>query len=158
MVPWNNAVDGGCADDQGLQSLAPGLQSFWECPSVVDVFGYYLREDQPGGLRFHPTKPVRIVDTRTGQGAGATRLGTARTATVTTPSMLFGPGTRALVTNMRLVRPTNSTYLTLWPAVAGLRPGVCKVNICAGQVVAAVTVTALDPYGRFNVYNRLGPN
>jgi hypothetical protein len=120
---------------------------------VVDVFGYYLRDDQSGGLHFRPTQPVRIVDTRA--GLGTTRLG-ARTATITTPPALVGPGTRALVTNTTLVRPTMPTFLTLWPAVAGPRPGVSNVNSLAGQTVAAATVTGLSPEGRFNLYNNVG--
>jgi len=118
---------------------------------VVDVFGYYENSDQPGGLHFQATKPVRVVDTRT--RLGALRLGTRGTATVTTPATLAGAGTRALVTNTTLVRPVGPTYLTLWPAVAGARPVVSNVNAPTGQVVAAATVTALGSGGRFNVFN-----
>jgi hypothetical protein len=121
---------------------------------VVDVFGYYLNGEQPGGLHFRPTQPVRVVDTRTGKGT--TSLGAARTATITTSPTLVGPGTRALVTNTTLVAPTAATFLTLWPAVAGPRPGVSNVNAPAGRTVAAATVTGVDSGGRFNVYNNSG--
>jgi len=67
---------------------------------VVDVFGYYEANGQAGGLHFRPTQPVRIVDTRTGQGT--TRLGTSA-ATIATPTAVFGPDTRALITNTTLV-------------------------------------------------------
>lgn len=67
---------------------------------VLDVFGYYEFGDQPGGLHFHPSQPIRIVDTRIGQGAA--KLG-AGTTTITTPSALIGPQTHALVTTHALV-------------------------------------------------------
>jgi hypothetical protein len=121
---------------------------------VVDVFGYYLSGDQPGGLHFRPTPPVRIVDTRIGQGA--TRLGAASTATITMPSALVEPGTRALVTNTTLVAPTKSTFLTLWPTVVGPRPVVSNVNALVGKTVAAATVTSIGSGGKFNVYNNIG--
>jgi hypothetical protein len=120
---------------------------------VVDVFGYYEYSDQTGGLHFRPSQPVRIVDTRTGKGT--TKLG-AGTATITTPSALIGPESRALVTNTTLVAPAHPTYLTLWPAVAGPRPGVSNVNALAGQVVASSTVTQIAAGGKFNLYNNVG--
>jgi hypothetical protein len=120
---------------------------------VVDVFGYYEYGDQAGGLHFQPIQPKRIVDTRSGQGT--TRL-SAGTALITTPSALVGPGTRALVTNTTLVGPTEPTFLTLWPAMTGLRPGVSNLNALPGQNVAAATVTGLGPNGRFNIFNRIG--
>jgi len=120
---------------------------------VVDVFGYYEYNDQTGGLHFRPSQPVRIVDTRTGKGT--TKLGVG-SATITTPLALIGPETRALVTNTTLVGPTKPTYLTLWPTVAGPRPGVSNVNALAGQVVASSTVTQIAAGGKFNLYNNLG--
>jgi hypothetical protein len=137
----------------GLPTFEIANVSYGSVHLVVDVFGYYGGNDQTGGLQFHPSQPVRIVDTRTGKGT--TKLG-ARTAIITTPSGLIGPDTRGLVTNTTLVAPTKPTYLTLWPAAAGPRPGVSNVNALAGQIVASSTVTQIAAGGRFNIYNNFG--
>jgi hypothetical protein len=124
---------------------------------IVDVFGFF--DDGAGvfgsGLRFHPIKPTRIVDSRIGLGTPGA-LGPASTRTMA-PGAVAGLNTVALAMNVTAVSPTSGTYFTVWPSIAGLpRPTVSNLNPAKGQVVPNAVWTTIGDQNKFNVYNNAG--
>jgi len=122
---------------------------------IVDVIGYFAYPDGANGeMRFRPIAPARIVDTR--QGMGANRLAAATTRTVIAPSSVMAPDTRALVINLTAVRPTTSTFLTLWAADGSAKPPTSNLNPVAGQILAGSTIAGLGSGHALNIYNSAG--
>ncbi|GAB3868093.1 hypothetical protein GCM10027610_124270 [Dactylosporangium cerinum] len=117
---------------------------------VVDIFGFYDDGQVPGGLRFHPLNPTRIVDTR--DGLGASTFTGAGTRTVTAPSSVAGDNTYALVTNVTGVDPANSTYLSLW-ATGKTQPTVSNLNLTPHEVRPNAAFVNVGPGNKFNVFN-----
>ncbi|MFC5000827.1 choice-of-anchor D domain-containing protein [Dactylosporangium cerinum] len=117
---------------------------------VVDIFGFYDDGQVPGGLRFHPLTPKRIVDTR--DGLGATTFTGTGTKTVTTPASVAGDNTYALVTNVTGVDPANSTYLSLW-AAGDAQPLVSNLNLTPHEVRPNAAFVNVGPGNKFNVFN-----
>jgi hypothetical protein len=117
---------------------------------VVDIFGFYDDGQVPGGLRFHPLTPTRIVDTRDGLGAGTFTGG--GTKTVTAPATVAGDNTYALVTNVTGVDPANSTYLSLW-ATGDTQPTVSNLNLTPHEVRPNAAFVPVGPGNKFNVFN-----
>jgi len=121
---------------------------------LVDIVGFFDDNNLGVGLRFHAMTPTRIVDTRA--HLGTTALGAGVTRTVTAPGSVAGDPTYALVTNTAAISPTATTYLTLWAADLGARPGVSNLNAGVGQIVANMTMTGLGAGNRFNLFNAGG--
>ncbi|MEJ3742271.1 choice-of-anchor D domain-containing protein [Actinomycetes bacterium KLBMP 9797] len=123
---------------------------------IVDIVGFFDDSSLANGLRFKPLKPTRIVDSRSGLGIPAA-VGNNATATATAPSTVAGPDTAALATNVTAVSPTEGTYLTVWPAGAGIdQPGVSNLNPVRGQTVPNAVITGIGPADAFHVYNNRG--
>ena len=120
---------------------------------LVDVIGYFDKGGETDGLRFHPTAPTRIVDTRS-QIGGNDALGTG-TIDAFAATTVTNSHTVALALNVTAVAPTASTYLTIWPA-GGARPTASTLNPAAGQTVANSTIAGLGAGNQFDVYNQQG--
>ncbi len=121
---------------------------------VVDIVGFFDDNRTDLGLRFNAVTPTRIVDTRKGQGA--TPLLGRIAQVVATPEAMARRGTRALVTNTTVVKPTVSSFLTMWAHDGSARPNVSNVNVSSGQVVANMTMTGLGPDLAFTMYSNAG--
>ncbi len=123
---------------------------------LVDVVGFFDDDTFGSGLRFKPlSAPKRIVDTRS--NLGMSKIGAGQTKTAVAPATIAGPTTGSLVANVTGVRPTASTYLTLWPNFAGeTRPTVSNLNPAKGAVAANMAILDLGPAGDFNVFNGSG--
>jgi hypothetical protein len=119
---------------------------------LIDLVGVYYN-DGTVGLRFSAVTPRRISDSRTPLNAKPLAPNTAQT--VTAPSTVAGSATVALVTNTTAVRPTASTYLTLYRG-GSARPTVSNLNAAAGATVANAAVVELSTTNTFMVYNRAG--
>ncbi|WP_211240787.1 choice-of-anchor D domain-containing protein [Hamadaea tsunoensis] len=124
---------------------------------IVDIFGFYDDSTLGDGLRFKPMTPVRIADSRIGQGTPHA-LTSGATATITTPGSIADSQTYALALNVTAITPTKNTYLAVWPdGIAEFgKPGVSNVNANAGTVVPNAVATLIGPGAAFNVYNQTG--
>ncbi|WP_146228052.1 choice-of-anchor D domain-containing protein [Micromonospora sp. S4605] len=153
VVPTTPCDD--CGSATGLPSI--GVYTSTSTHVIVDLVGFYDDGTLPNGLRFSPAVPTRIADTRAGQGWPA-RLGPGQTATIAAPSPVTDADTRALATNVTAVKPTQTTFLTVWPAgIDGIgRPSTSNLNPTAGSVVPNAVQTMVGPDRRFNVYNASG--
>ncbi len=121
---------------------------------IVDVVGFYDDSSFGDGFRFHPVNPVRIADSRIGQGTPHA-LGAGQTVSIKPPVSLAGPKTRGLVMNVTAIAPTKPTFLTVWRH-GNARPGVSSVNATAGAIVPNAVITELVSGGSFDVYNLNG--
>ena len=150
-----------CGSVVNCGSDAPSITIYNGSPGsvqiIVDIVGFYDDSTTPGGgLRFVPTAPSRIVDTRIGKGASGP-IGDGRTTTFTAPSTVVDADTVALQTNVTAVAPTKSTYLTVWPEIPNTpTPNVSSLNPAAGQNVANGVTTVIGPTGGFNIFNAHG--
>jgi hypothetical protein len=120
---------------------------------LVDLVGVYYNNNTEG-LRFAPQAPVRISDSR--KPLNGTTFNGADTQTLTAPTSVAGSNTVALVSNMTIVSPSTSTFLTTWSADQTTRPGVSNVNTPAGVTAANGAVVPLSTTRRFNLYNNAG--
>jgi hypothetical protein len=150
VVPTTPCDD--CGSATGWPSI--GVYTSTDSHIIVDIVGVYDDGTLPDGLRFAPTVPTRITDTRTGQGWPA-HLGPAQTATITTPGSVADTDTRALAMNVTAVKPTQATYLTIWPS-GTTRPGTSNLNPTAESVVANAAQTVIDADAKFNIFNASG--
>lgn len=118
---------------------------------LVDIVGDYSAA--PGdGLRFRAVKPTRVLDTRSGAPLGA-----AASRRVTLPAAMVNENTYALVGNGTAVRPTTSTWLTIWAGAPGMpMPGVSNLNAAPGEVVANAVSTEVGLDYDFVVRNANG--
>src|SRR5690606_10365166 len=94
----------------------------------------------------------RLLDTRT----GGARLNNAwRDVTVAGAAGIPNEGVAAVALNVTAVSPTNSGYLTVYPA-GSPRPGVSTLNYDSGDVVANAAVTTVGYVsgdGKVRVYS-----
>jgi hypothetical protein len=148
-----------CNSSCGSANGWPAIGVYTSAPThiIVDIVGYYDDATVPNGLRFTPSVPTRIADTRAGQG-WPSALGPGATATIATPASVAGPDVWALAMNVTAVRPTIGTFLSVWPAgLPGVgRPNVSNLNPATGQTVPNAVQTLIGPANEFNVYNSLG--
>ncbi|MBP6820062.1 MAG: putative Ig domain-containing protein [Acidobacteria bacterium] len=125
---------------------------------VVDITGYYAPPGT-GGLYFHPLpKPIRLLETRTGEtgcfapgtplpgGVDTVQQGTTTCSGVTIPSTAL-----ALFGNATTVNPVLAGYLNFFPANA-TRPLVANGNFVAGQILNSPFTVGLSPTGQFKIF------
>ncbi|MEV0805508.1 hypothetical protein [Micromonospora sp. NPDC050200] len=132
------------------------LYSSQKAHVVVDLVGVMDGTLTPNGLRFTPTSPTRIVDSRSNLGTTGA-LGPNVTRKVTTPPALVTGATQALAMNVTAVAPTNATVITVWPADAGLtKPTASNLNPAAGQTVSNAVISGIGPADAFHAHNLAG--
>ena len=109
------------------------------------------------GRGYHPLTPARILDTRTGNGAPAARLGQEGVVAlqVTGRGGVPASGVSAVVLNVTVTEPTAVSFLTAWPAGA-TRPLASNLNYAAGQTVANLVTVKVGTDGKVNLLNYAG--
>lgn len=125
---------------------------------VIDVSGYYA---PPGanGLYFHPLpKPIRLLETRSGQTGCDTpgvplTGGSVRTQSgwVTCDGATIPTAAQALVGNATAVNPVAQGYLTLFPSNA-TQPLVASGNYTANSVINTPFTVGLGVDGAFKIF------
>ena len=99
----------------------------------------------PGG--FHPLAPARLLDTRAGIGGPVAALGPAETRLVAVAGVGgVPPEAVAVVLNVTVTEPTDTGFLTVWPAGAP-RPNASNLNMIPGQTVANMVTVGLGATG-----------
>ena len=113
---------------------------------------------------FVPIVPCRLVDTR----AGTDHVGTRGTALAAGETVIFAvwgtngncaiPNTATgVATNVTAVNPTQSSYVTVYPADAATRPTASNLNVTAGGAPTPNQVTVgLSAAGAISAYNNAG--
>ncbi|MFN8000664.1 MAG: putative Ig domain-containing protein [Acidobacteriota bacterium] len=126
---------------------------------VVDISGYYA-PPAAGGLYYHPLpKPVRLLDTRAGQGncdnvnaplAAGTSL--TKQARITCEGVTIPAAAQALAGNATVINQSaQAGYLTLYPTGVAA-PLAANLIYQPGQVLANAFTVSLSGNGEFNIY------
>ena len=128
---------------------------------VVDITGYYAPPGQ-GGLYYHPLpRPLRLLDTRSGEPAcdtpgvpiqgGTSRLESTRT---TCGGIVLPSDALALVGNAAVVNTlagATAGYVTLYPGGVS-RPATANGNYAPGQIISNGFTVGLAGDGTINIF------
>jgi hypothetical protein len=138
-----------------LVPLGPGnTVTFYNAAGTVNVIadltGYYTTG---GGAGFIGTTPKRVLDTRSGIGARAAKLGAGSTLTLTVPGL--PAGTTAVALNVTATGPTAGSYLSVYPGGAA-RPVASSLNFGPGQTIPNLVLVPLGPGNTVTFYNAAG--
>jgi hypothetical protein len=107
----------------------------------------------PCDSSFVPLRPTRLHDTRSSRAP----LGPGGQLDVTVAGRAGIPasGAVAVALNVTAVRPTRSTFLTVFPA-GGTRPNASSLNLPAGATRAGFVVAAVGLDGKVGIANHAG--
>ena len=128
---------------------------------IFDVQGWISTPQAAAGTDglFRPLAPVRLMDTRSGQG-GSSRLGGGQTANLQVAGTGGVPvnGASAVVLNVTAVNPSDSGYLAVLPGGPALTepPPTSSVNFAAQQVIPNRVVVPLPANGQIRIFNFRG--
>ena len=123
---------------------------------VVDLEGYFANPNGAAG-GFLPLVPARVLDTRTGNGAPAAKLGPARTLNMQATGQGGVPlsGVSAVVINVTATNPSAAGYLTIYPAGAAT-PLASNLNFTAGETVPNRVIVGVGTGGQVSIFNGFG--
>jgi len=121
---------------------------------VADVAGWFGDGTEAGGARFHAFSPSRILDTRGGNGAPVGPL-VPLELQVTGRGGVPAVDVAAVVLNVTVTQPTDSTHLTVWPS-GQARPLASNLNFGPGQTVANLVIVRVGTGGKVSIYNAGG--
>ena len=101
--------------------------------AIADISGYFT--SGTGGAKYHALGPVRLLDTRIGEGEkSVSAIAGKGTLTLGLPAAYT-----AVVANLTVVSPASIGYLSGYPA-GGARPGVSNVNFLANQTTPNLAI------------------
>lgn len=118
---------------------------------IGDISGVYTTPMR-GGLVYQPVSPTRITDSREHQPYA--KLG-AKGAGSSDVTRWMSADTRALNVNLTAVKPSMSTYLTVYPSGTN-RPVVSNINVTRGIVAANAAQVKISRDGKFITANSTG--
>jgi hypothetical protein len=142
---------------QPLTGLGAG-QGLVVVPATNTLVAYANAIPAPSpAVAFHPLVPARILDTRSGTGAPAAKVGAGATLAlqVTGRGGVPETGVSAVVLNVTVTEPTVESYLTAWPA-GQVPPVASNLNFVPGQTVPNLVVVKVGDGGVVNVFNNGG--
>jgi len=126
---------------------------------IVDISGYYAPPGV-GGLYYHPlSKPIRLLDTRAGQGncdsvgtpiaAGTSLTTLART---TCEGVTIPAAVQAIAANSTVINVSGQAgYLTIYPNGVSV-PLASNMIYYPGQILANAFTVSLNANGEFNIF------
>ena len=138
-----------------------GLAAMFLVGSVLGAVGSGTVDVGVAGASSAPTfvglKPARLLDTRSGVGAPAAKVGAGQTLVlqVTGRGGVPSSGVAAVSINITATRPTVGSYLTVWPT-GQARPTASILNFAAGQTIANSTVVGVSASGQVSIFNSSG--
>jgi len=124
---------------------------------IADVVGWFDSGTPSTGSRFNPVAPFRSLDTRDGTGglAGTFASGQTRSFTATGSGGIPASGVTAVVLNVTVTAPTESSHLTVFPA-GQPRAAASNLNFVAGQTVPNLVVATVGANGQVSIFNNAG--
>jgi streptogramin lyase len=142
---------------------AGGSVSFFNAYGAADVIADvqgWVGDRSNSWMRdglFNALSPQRILDTRSGNGAPAAKLGPNQILTLQVSGRAGVPasGVSALVMNVTVTNPTAASYLTIFPTGA-TQPVASNLNFTAGQTVPNRVMVGLGTGGQVNIFNKFG--
>ena len=110
------------------------------------------------GSSYQPVSPARVLDTRTGTGVAAGRVGQEATIDlkVTGVGGVPATGVTAVALNVTVTNASGpASYLTVWPKGAP-RPVASNLNFSAGVSLPNLVIASVGTDGKVSVYNHRG--
>ncbi len=106
---------------------------------------------------FYPLFTNRMLDTRSGLGAPAGRLGPQQTLSLQLAGawVLPSSGIAAVVLNVTVANATSGSFLSVFPSGTA-RPAVSNLNFAAGWVGANSVTVPVGANGKVDFYNEVG--
>lgn len=117
---------------------------------IADVVGYFSKS---GGATLVPMIPVRVRDTRNGEGPVGP--GGIINVQMTGTAGLPASGVNAVVLNVTVTRPTEAGFVTVWPSGEAL-PNASSLNFVPGLTVPNLVIAKLGSNGAVSVFNSGG--
>ena len=107
--------------------------------------------------RLEGVNPARILDTRLGIGAPATKVGPGGTVDVQVTGEGGVPesGVAAVVLNVTVTDPSAPGYVTAWPS-GETRPEASNLNFVAGQTIPNLVIVKVGQGGKVSLFNAFG--
>ncbi|MFD9409695.1 hypothetical protein ACFWBN_22135 [Streptomyces sp. NPDC059989] len=141
-----------------LKATSPGYDST-PLPMSFDYFGREGTEPVSFGTpgTFVPVTPTRLLDTRSGAGAPAAKVGAGQSVNVRIAGRAGVPseGVTAVVLNVTATNPTAGSYVTAHPHGAA-RPTASNLNFTAGQTIPNQVTVPVGADGTVDLYNFAG--
>ena len=130
----------------------------------LGVDSWFPPASTPDGSTFVPVDPVRIADTRNGQGGRSTPLGAGEMldlavvgSDVSDSGLTVPANATAVVLNVTAVAPTAPSFLSVYPGpVSNPAPLVSNLNYVPGSNVANAVVVSVPPSGDVVLRNDSG--
>jgi len=124
---------------------------------VADVAGWYGASGATAGSLYHALDPMRILDTRVGQGAttGAVPAGATLDLQVTGQGGVPANATSVVLNVTAADSPGPDSYLTVYPTGTA-RPLASNLNFVAGQTIPNLVIAKIGAGGKVTIYNNLG--
>ncbi|MDN3496151.1 hypothetical protein QL996_09450 [Planococcus sp. APC 4015] len=148
-IPNLVTVKVGTSGRVNLANNAPGTVHL-----IADVAGYYLAGTvtQPGA--FVSVDPARVLDTRVGNGAAQTPVGSNGTVglQITGRGGVPGSGVSAVVVNVTVTSPTAGGFVTVYPS-GTTQPTASNLNFRGGQSVPNLVTVKVGTDGKINLTN-----
>lgn len=155
------------SDDVGLPIATRG--PFWYLMGANIVAGQgvvgvpagnaiVVYESVPGpGGGYHGLTPARLLDTRSGLGAPAAKVGPGGSVDlqVTGRGGVPATGVSAVALNVTVTAPTAESFLTTWPT-EHRRPLASNLNYLAKQTVPNMVVVKVGQGGKVSLFNNDG--
>ena len=119
---------------------------------IADVMGWF-----PVGSSYQAQSPVRILDTRSGVGAPAARVGPNSDIDVQVAGVAGVPpsGVTAVVLNVTATEPSAAGWVAVYPSQSSV-PSASSLNFVPAQTIANVVITGLGPDGKVRLHNNAG--
>ena len=125
---------------------------------IADVSGYFEVSAFSASGRLTPVTPERILDTRLGIGADATKPGAGTTIDlqVTGRGNVPGAGVAAVILNVTGTAATGPGFVTVWPK-GPLRPNTSSLNLVElGDTAANLVIVPVGTDGRVSLFTEAG--
>ncbi|MFF3193409.1 N-acetylmuramoyl-L-alanine amidase [Streptomyces misionensis] len=119
---------------------------------IADISGYFSAT----GSVEHNAGPVRVMDTRDGTGVRKGTVGADSTVTLTVGGHNGVPvDATAVVLNVTAVRPTTTSYVTVYPDGVPRPTPASSLNFTAGETIPNLVVVPVTN-GKVDLYNHAG--
>jgi hypothetical protein len=120
---------------------------------LADISGYFLAGDPVTAGTLGALAPVRLLDSRVGNGGPATALAPYQSRAVSVRGRGGVPlsGTGTVILNVTVIAPVAAGWLTVFGAA--VRPGVSNLNFSKGQTVPNLVLTQVSTAGTVTFYN-----
>lgn len=131
----------------GVSRVLKVYNSAGSAHAIMDLAGYYKVNE---GARYTPKTPVRVFDTRGGQGP----VGPSSSTVVDFTPHVSATAT-AVTFNLTGVLATAHTFVTAWPNGTS-QPGVSNLNLNPGEVTPNLVTVRLGADKKVRLYNNAG--